>query len=111
MTTHNYVERGDCVKYTNAAGGVSGGYVLSTSVLYRLTGGRTGSILVELLGPVHARLSAHAGWTRCTILECFPDLARMIRGALDDAIDREGTDPGIDSLPPAESNNEGEDHG
>lgn len=106
----HYARRGDFVRYTSAEGDVLRGYVLSTSVLYRLSGGRTGSIRVEFLGPVHGRFSANnASLERCTLLECFPDLARAIRHLFSGAIDGEGPEIGPDSLPPhTDPDNEGE---
>lgn len=109
---NDYVHRGDFVRYM-APDGPSGALVTSVSLLYRLTGGRAGSIrVVPYPHSRRVRLRSRSDiWSRCTPQEAYPELTRLLMAALDDAIDRESTDPRIDSLPHAESNNEGEDHG
>lgn len=106
---NDYVRRGDFVRYM-APDGPSGALVTSVSLLYRLTGSRAGSIRV--VPYPHSRrvrlLSRSDIWSRCAPQEAYPELARLLMAALDDAIDREDAGTGPDSLPREE---EGGRHG
>jgi len=106
---NDYVRRGDFVRYMGPDG-PSGALVTSVSLLYRLTGGRAGSIrVVPYPHSRRVRLRSRSDiWSRCTPQEAYPELTRLLMAALDDAIDREGTGTGPDSLPREE---EGGRHG